>query len=296
MYFTNIVDNMSKLIYDINNIAPRTNAYISNKLGLYFLGCKRKDFITYNLIKNNKDKYYFEDRSNIVNIYDESYSTINISYDTDKEELYKNIYKNFQKELINFTGETLKIIEQQKNHTIQQCELIKIFKLGDVIDSHDDFTYNIVHLMENSNMVTTLNDGKKWITANSLLEYIPIEYNLYNKKQFASKYEATITSYLQENKINYKHQHTYSDCKDKRCLPFDFIIYNNDEDILIEYNGEQHYKHIPFFGDMKAFELRQKHDKIKKEYAKNHDIKLIVIHHTINTDKKIYDFLKLELF
>jgi hypothetical protein len=47
---------------------------------------------------------------------------------------------------------------------------------------------------------------------------------------------------------------------------------------------------------MKAFELRQKHDKIKKEYAKNHDIKLIVIHHTINTDKKIYDFLKLELF
>ena len=253
---------MSKLIYDINNIAPRTNAYISNKLSLYFLGCKRKDFITYNLIKNNKDKYYFEDRSNIV-----------------------NIYKNFQKELINFTDETLKIIEQQKNYTLQQCELRKIFKLGDVIDSHDDFTYNIVYLMENSNMVTTLNNGKKWITANSLLEYIPIEYNLYDKKQFASKYEATITSYLVKNNIPFKHQHTYSDCKDKKCLPFDFLITNNDEDILIEYNGEQHYKHIPFFGDIKVFKLRQKHDK-----------KLIVIPHIINTNKKIYDFLNLELF
>ena len=110
----NIIDNIALVIYDINNISPRTNAWNSNKLGLYFLNMKRANFITHNLILYNKDKYSSYDNSNIVNIYNDS----NNNYEDNKEELYKFYYTNTQIELTKLTKEILKIIEQQKNKII----------------------------------------------------------------------------------------------------------------------------------------------------------------------------------
>ena len=46
---------------------------------------------------------------------------------------------------------------------------------------------------------------------------------------------------------------------------------------MIEYDGEQHFRPIEYFGGQKKFELQQKHDTIKNEYCKNNGIPLLRI-------------------
>ena len=53
-------------------------------------------------------------------------------------------------------------------------------------------------------------------------------------------------------------QKVFDDCKDKRRLPFD--IYLDDFNVLIEYQGEQHYRPIEFFGGEKLFQRQQNYD------------------------------------
>lgn len=74
------------------------------------------------------------------------------------------------------------------------------------------------------------------------------------------------------------YQKTFSDCKDKNVLPFDFYL--PQFRTVIEYQGEQHYKPIAFGGTKHAKEkllYTQKHDNIKREYCKQHNITLIEI-------------------
>jgi hypothetical protein len=59
-------------------------------------------------------------------------------------------------------------------------------------------------------------------------------------------------------------------------LSYDFYLpqYN----LLIEYQGIQHEKYIPgFYKFRKDFERQQEHDRRKREYVKNHNIKLLEI-------------------
>ena len=90
-----------------------------------------------------------------------------------------------------------------------------------------------------------------------------------------SKGERRIRLWLEKNNIEYIYQYKYEDCKDINILPFDFYLptYN----ILIEYDGEQHFRPIEYFGGQKKFELQQKHDTIKNEYCKNNGIPLLRI-------------------
>lgn len=90
-----------------------------------------------------------------------------------------------------------------------------------------------------------------------------------------SKGERKVRLWLEKNNIKYIYQYKYEDCKDINILPFDFYLptYN----ILIEYDGEQHFRPIEYFGGQEKFELQQKHDKIKNEYCKNNGIPLLRI-------------------
>lgn len=58
-------------------------------------------------------------------------------------------------------------------------------------------------------------------------------------------------------------------------LPFDFYIPKNN--ILIEYDGEQHYKSVKMWGGDNAFEKRKLHDSIKTKYCLDNKIKLLRI-------------------
>ena len=90
-----------------------------------------------------------------------------------------------------------------------------------------------------------------------------------------SKGEKEIRKYLIKNNINFKPQHTFQNCRNKKLLPFDFYL--PDYNICIEYNGLQHYKPITWFGGEEGFIKQQKRDIIKMEYCKNNNIPLIII-------------------
>lgn len=61
--------------------------------------------------------------------------------------------------------------------------------------------------------------------------------------------------------------------------------------IGIEYDGEQHFRAVKFFGGQKGLIERQEHDHQKDQYCKDHQIKLIRIPYTVNT----YDGIKQRL-
>ena len=91
-----------------------------------------------------------------------------------------------------------------------------------------------------------------------------------------SKGEQRVEKFLIENGIEYKKQTRFYDCRDKYPLPFDFEIKN--QNILIEYQGRQHYEPINFGGDyLQIFTDLQRHDKIKKDWCESKCYKLIQI-------------------
>lgn len=92
------------------------------------------------------------------------------------------------------------------------------------------------------------------------------------KCSYTYKGEDRIIEVLQELNCEFVHQYKFEDCKDKKPLPFDFYL--PDYNLCIEFDGEQHYK--PKFGE-ENFIQTQKHDKIKNEYCKSHNIDLLRI-------------------
>lgn len=92
-----------------------------------------------------------------------------------------------------------------------------------------------------------------------------------------SKGEEKIKEVLEKEGIEYKREKRFEDCKSKRTLPFDFYLpkYN----MCIEYDGEQHFK--PKFNyDEEALKEIQERDKVKTEYCKDKNIKLLRIKYT----------------
>lgn len=90
-----------------------------------------------------------------------------------------------------------------------------------------------------------------------------------------SELELLVSKWLDENKIDYVREYRFSDCKDKRCLPFDFKIEINGRIRLIEIDGIFHYEKQ--YNDSERFELQQRHDRIKNEYCISNNIKLLRI-------------------
>jgi hypothetical protein len=94
------------------------------------------------------------------------------------------------------------------------------------------------------------------------------------------KTERKLGEILVELGYSIERQKKYCDCKDQLPLPFD--IYLSDEHILIEYQGEQHYRPVNFGGISdeeaeKNFLKTQQHDKIKSQYCYQNNIPLIYV-------------------
>ena len=103
------------------------------------------------------------------------------------------------------------------------------------------------------------------------------------------KGEVTINKIIKSLGINYEAQKVFEDLKDKSYLSYDFYI--PDQNILIEYQGLQHYEPVDYFGGEDKFKLQQKHDKLKADYAKDHNYKLITVPYTEDTFSKIKKYL-----
>lgn len=109
-----------------------------------------------------------------------------------------------------------------------------------------------------------------------------------------SKGEIFIYHYLKDNNIPFIPQYKIKDCRNKKPLPFDFAIFNEDGSLrcLIEYQGKQHFEPNEFFGGKKGFECILKTDIIKVDYCKNNKILLYHINYFDNIEEKLNQILK----
>lgn len=95
-----------------------------------------------------------------------------------------------------------------------------------------------------------------------------------------SKGEIKVKKFLELQKISYITQMTFDDCVYEQKLKFDFYL--PDFNMIIEYDGEQHFKPVDFAnkGIEWATNLYNKNlikDAIKNQYCKDNDIYLIRI-------------------
>ena len=90
-----------------------------------------------------------------------------------------------------------------------------------------------------------------------------------------SKGEKEIAKFLNKYDINYDRQHKFSDCKNIFQLPFDFYIPSIRT--CIEFDGEQHFLPLSFFGGQEALDKLKINDKIKSDYCEDNYISLIRI-------------------
>lgn len=111
-----------------------------------------------------------------------------------------------------------------------------------------------------------------------------------------SRGEAKVEDFLINVKQTFKRQNTFTDCKHKNVLPFDFAVFNNLGGLvfLIEYDGKQHFEPIDFFGGQEGFESVQLRDKIKNQYCFDNDIPLLRIPYWDfdNIEEIVYEELK----
>ena len=103
-----------------------------------------------------------------------------------------------------------------------------------------------------------------------------------------SKGEKYVEDLLRKFGIKYLQQHKFNGRKNIKPLHFDFYL--PDLNICIEYDGEQHYKSVDYFGGEEGLKLRIQNDQIKNEYCKTHNIKLIRIPY-YKTKKEIFEII-----
>lgn len=103
----------------------------------------------------------------------------------------------------------------------------------------------------------------------------------------SSKRELFIQDILEKNFIKYQTQYSFDDCKYKNKLRFDFAIFNDDNSLncLIEYDGEQHYIPIDWFGGEEALRENQKRDEIKDDYCVRNNIHLYRLKYDLSDDE-----------
>ena len=138
-----------------------------------------------------------------------------------------------------------------------------------------EYNANIICVGEYVNMTTKVKhkcliDGYEWDTVPAWLlngRGCP--------KCSQSRGERSIKKWLDDHGVNYTTQKKYDDCKDERQLPFDFYL--PDYNTLIEYDGEQHYRPVDFFGGAPAFQKRVRHDQIKTDFCERNKINLLRI-------------------
>lgn len=100
-----------------------------------------------------------------------------------------------------------------------------------------------------------------------------------------SKGEKEIFNHLTKKGILFERQKSFEGCVFKRKLKFDFYL--PEQNLCIEYDGEQHFKPISHYGGEKGFLLIQKKDRIKDTFCKIHGIQLIRIRFDEKIDLKL---------
>lgn len=87
--------------------------------------------------------------------------------------------------------------------------------------------------------------------------------------------EREIRDFLKKMNVKFIQQHKFKNCKNINVLSFDFYL--PEQNLLIEFDGEQHFVSKKYLGGEEGFAKIQINDKIKNEYARKNSINLLRI-------------------
>ena len=91
-----------------------------------------------------------------------------------------------------------------------------------------------------------------------------------------SKGELIIRDVLESLNVDFEEQYKFDDCSDKQQLRFDFAIFKNGNlEVLIEFDGIQHYR--GWQKDKEDLKNIKRRDKIKDDYCLKNNLKLVRI-------------------
>lgn len=99
----------------------------------------------------------------------------------------------------------------------------------------------------------------------------------------SSKGEKMVASILDALNIYYEREFTFENCRNKKVLPFDFYLQKHN--LLIEYDGIQHFEPVKHFGGEERFFECKKNDEIKNKFAENNKIILLRIPYHYSNEK-----------
>ena len=94
-----------------------------------------------------------------------------------------------------------------------------------------------------------------------------------NCKSDSSLGEQKIENFLRKSNISFKKEYWFKDCRDVNPLPFDFYL--DDYNMVIEFDGRQHFGETNYF--TYTYEQTKMHDNIKNDYCNNNNIKMVRI-------------------
>lgn len=203
------------------------------------------------------------------------------------------IYLKAQEELKIILGSVCELLEVScvGNSDISKLLDIRSYSYsGDQKRETNWFSFSLLGILKRMGIVSRFEKDKRYyLLEENYRELIVCQPRIQKRNRGMSHAAAYIESfliYLKNEKIIYgwKREHTFSGCKKKRCLRFDWIIWINDKNgkkrhYLIEYDGGQHFKMNKKFGQQ-SFDSTQENDKIKNEYCINNKIYLLRIGYT----------------
>lgn len=155
-------------------------------------------------------------------------------------------------------------------------------------------------IIEGRNMIVV--DIPNEITARSVLTVACAHGHKYKAKWYqifqgggwcpdckASSGEQLVSLILDKYQIDYIQEYRVLTTGTKNPQFFDFFL--PDYNIAIEYNGEQHYSPVNYFGGDKVFDYLQSLDRAKRNYCKKHKIVFVELAHTLS-DTEVEESLK----
>ncbi|RKM55714.1 hypothetical protein D6853_09165 [Butyrivibrio sp. X503] len=171
---------------------------------------------------------------------------------------------------------------------------------------HKKYWYNIT-VYKRYKCRCLLCGKEQLVTCNKFGIYPPTEYgyNAYNGYWSdvycdchpISSFQWIVTKILFENDVPYAVEYSFDDlygCGGVNQLRFDFAIFNRDGSIkcLIECQGEQHFRPVEEFGGEEQFKIQVKNDSLKRQYAENHNIKLMEISYKTKKIEQVEEILR----
>ena len=110
-----------------------------------------------------------------------------------------------------------------------------------------------------------------------------------------SRGEREIAEFLRKNGIDFEIQYSFEGLNGIGGTPlhFDFAILDSNKSIkaLVEFQGEQHYQPVRFFGRETKFEKQRTNDDLKRDYCNAHNLVLIEVSYTDSIEEKLSSLL-----